>query len=101
MATVYLGNHAVVEQGSTIEGEQVTQHVVSDRDTLSEHMRTLTHADGVWPQIATAPPVWVASDNAELAEAIGAHFDCSVIDIEDGAAHFNVAHELHLGGQSE
>lgn len=92
MPTVLLGNPAALEHGNPI-GEQVTVHVIPDRDTHDERMRTLTHhREGVWIAIADERPSWVASDDDELAAAIAAHYSCPVISIHDAQGRFLEKH---------
>lgn len=88
MPTVFLGNPAALEYGNPV-GEQVTVHIIPESDTHDERMRTLTHhREGVWFAISDDKPSWVASDDDSLAQAIAAHYDCSIIPIRDARGRF-------------
>ena len=91
MAIVLLGNHAALDpDGNVVEGENVTVVHIPDEDTHSERFRTITHDDGLWPQIGAEPAVWVASDDERLARALSAFFDCPIHELEEG--HRKLAH---------
>lgn len=83
MPTVRLGNHAALDKGRVVEGEQITTIHVPDVDPHEDRMRNITHNDGLWRSVASAPPVWVECDDPELERALAAHFDCRVGEIEE------------------
>lgn len=88
MAVVRLGNPRAVVAGSRVPlGEQVTTVSIPDSYTLDEKLRTVMHADGVWPAHSEAPgPSWVESDDEELSAALAAHYGCPIgrPDTEEG-----------------
>ena len=69
-----MGNIAPRIGGDTTE----TTVAVPDTIGLEEALTTLTHADGVWSAHSDAPPGWVSSDDAGLADALGEHYGCAV-----------------------
>jgi hypothetical protein len=85
MAVVRLGNPRAVVAGSRVPlGVQVTTVTIPGGHTAAEQMRTITHQDGVWPAHSDAPgPVWVESDDHELAAALAAHYGCPIGEPED------------------
>jgi hypothetical protein len=79
MPTVQLGNHAALYKGEVVEGERVTTIHVPEDDPHHERMRTITHADGLWPAVSAAEkPAWVTCDDPELERALAAHWDCPI-----------------------
>jgi len=78
MPTVRLGNKAALDRGQVIEGNQVTTMNVLDEDDLATRIRTITHADGLWPRMSSAPPAWVECDDPELEAALAEQFGCPV-----------------------
>ncbi|MGH7743197.1 MAG: hypothetical protein ACREQ5_00035 [Candidatus Dormibacteria bacterium] len=93
-----LGNHAALDRGERVDGKQVTTIHVPDIDPHHERMRTITHEDGIWAQLAAEPAVWVASDEPELADALAAHFRCPVIGMDEASEHFNTATRIAAEG---
>jgi hypothetical protein len=86
MANVYLGNHAALYKGKVVDGQQVTTvHFPDGVDTHQERMRTLTHSEqGIWNDVSGhEAPRWVASDDSDLATAIGSHYGCQVIGMDE------------------
>lgn len=95
MPIVLLGNHnAIDHDGSELPGQQVTTIHIPEEDTHRERMRTITHEDGLWARMAApgTDAAWVASDDERLAQALAAHFDCPLIDLDDG--HQRLAHAV-------
>lgn len=78
MPTARLGNRAAIDRGQILEGNRVTTVHILDEDSLSERMRTLTHADGLWPNMSVHPAAWVECDDPELEAALATHFGCPV-----------------------
>jgi len=81
MPTVRLGNKACLDRdatGALLDGNRVTNFVILDEDDLATRMRTLIHADGLWPRHSSAPAAWVESDDPDLAKALAAFFDCPI-----------------------
>lgn len=79
MPTVRLGNHSPLGgEREPLAGPMVTTVVFPADEDLPTRMRTLTHADGLWPCHSSAPAAWVESDDIELAEAIARHFGCPI-----------------------
>lgn len=78
MPVVRLGNHAALHEGKILGGNRVTTIPIYDEDDLPTRMRTITHADGLWPAVSAAPAVWVECDDAELGLALAAHFTCPI-----------------------
>lgn len=100
MPVVLLGNHAALDRGQPVDGEQVTMVVIPESDTHSEGFRSIAHSDGVWSQIAAEPAVWVASESSRMATALSAHFDCPVIPMNEAQKHLDRAHRV-LGGKRD
>lgn len=94
MPIVLLGNHSALDNGEPLEGEQVTTVIIPDTDTHSEGFRTITHNDGVWARVASEDAVWVASDSERMAIALGAHFGCPVISLEEAYEHRDAANRV-------
>lgn len=80
MPMVWLGNPAPIHVDVPDGGEVVTTAYVPDTYTLSEQVHNLAHpAEGQWNAHSSARrPNWVASDDPEFAEALGAEFGCPV-----------------------
>jgi hypothetical protein len=78
MPIVRLGNKAALDRGRVIEGNQVTTVTIHDEDDLDTRMRTITHPDGLWPNVSSAPAAWVESDDEDLAGALAEHFRCPI-----------------------
>lgn len=88
MPMVWLGNPAPVHSpGGEItplevprEGYLVTTAWVPDTYSLAEQVHNLAHpAEGQWGAHSSARrPLWVASDDPELADALAEEFGCSV-----------------------
>lgn len=79
MPVIRLGNKAALDRGQVIEGNQITTVSVYDEDTLEARMRTLTHDDGLWPRMSSAPAAWVeCPDDSDLESALASHFSCPI-----------------------
>lgn len=79
MRIVKLGNTAALDQGIRLPGKRVTTVVIQDEDTLQQRMRTITHADGIWPHHSRQPAAWVECDqDEELVAALAQHFGCPI-----------------------
>lgn len=78
MRIVKLGNSAALDRGIRMEGKRITT-VVANEPTLHEQMRTLVHADGIWPQLSRQPATWVeCAQDKELEAALADHFGCPI-----------------------
>lgn len=78
MPTVRLGNRAAIDRGQILDGNRVTTVQILDENDLWTRMRTITHADGLWPSMSVHPAAWVESDDPQLEAALSAHFGCPV-----------------------
>lgn len=79
MPIIRLGNKAALdERGRTLDDPQITTITIMDEDDLDTRMRTITHADGLWPRVSGAPASWVSSDDPDLELALAAHFACPI-----------------------
>lgn len=79
MPVVRLGNPAALDGGRVLEGPQVTEVTIPDNYTPAQAIATVTAVDGVWRNHSGASaPVWVESDDDELAVAIGTYYGCPV-----------------------
>jgi hypothetical protein len=77
--TVRLGNRAAIDRGQILEGNRVTTIQILDENDLGSRMRTITHADGLWPNMSVHPAAWVeCDDDSELESALATHFGCPV-----------------------
>ena len=75
MPVVLLGNPDPVG----VAGKSITTANIPDSYTMSERLRTLFHADGLWPQHSTSfRPAWVECDDAAMAEAVSEHVGCPI-----------------------
>jgi hypothetical protein len=77
MRIVKLGNSAALDRGIRLEGKRVTT-IYANEPSLQEQMRTITHADGIWPQHSRQPAVWVESNDEGLEAALAEHFGCPI-----------------------
>lgn len=79
MPIIRLGNKAALDdRGRTLDDPQITTITIMDEDDLDTRMRTITHADGLWPRVSAAPASWVSSDDPDLELALAAHFSCPI-----------------------
>jgi hypothetical protein len=91
MPLVRLGNVAVREVvGADPDGTPIHRRYTGqstciitlpeddDGWTHEERVRTVTHTDGHWAAHSSAPPAWVESDDADLAETFAEHFGCPI-----------------------
>lgn len=78
MPTVRLGNTAPVDKGQLLDGNRVTTVRIMDEKDTATRMRTLTHADGLWPAMSMRPAAWVECDDAELESALAEYFKCPI-----------------------
>lgn len=79
MRIVKLGNSAAIDRGKHLPGRRVTTVVIQDEASLPQRMRTITHADGIWPHHSWEPAAWVECDqDNELQTALAEHFDCPI-----------------------
>jgi hypothetical protein len=76
--TVRLGNTHALDQGKLLDGNRVTTAYIMDENSLESRMRTLTHADGMWPAMSMRPAAWVECDDPELEAALADHFNCPI-----------------------
>lgn len=83
MPTVRLGNSAALHRGEVLEGDRVTTLAIHDDDPLDTRMRTITHTDGLWPQVSASTPTWVSSDDPELEAALAEHYGCPIGEPDD------------------
>lgn len=84
MPTVRLGNTAALDQGRLMDGLRVTTFNIVDDDDTSTRLRTIAHADGLWPQLSMRPAAWVEADDPELQAVLAEHFGCPVGKPDDG-----------------
>lgn len=78
MRVVKLGNAAALDRGIRMEGKRVTT-VYAQEPTLQEQMRTIVHADGIWPQHSRQPAAWVECEqDRELEASLADHFGCPI-----------------------
>lgn len=79
MITVRLGNPAPLDAGRALPAPQVTTVYVPTTYSESEKLRTIVHADGIWPaHSSAAAPSWVDADDDVLAEALSTHYGCPI-----------------------
>lgn len=78
MPTVRLGNRAALDRGQILSGNRVTTVLIVDDDPLESRVRTVAHADGLWPTVSAAPPVWVTCEDPDLQAALADAFGCPV-----------------------
>lgn len=82
MATAWLGNKAPLEldkAGNPLSGKLITKiGNIHEDDDLEAQMRTITHADGLWPRVSFAPAAWVECDDPKLEKALAEHFGCPI-----------------------
>lgn len=80
MALVLLGTFPALDSGRLLEGRKITTWQTWDGIySTQELMRTISHPEeGFWPRHSPNPPLWVESEDQELAEAISAHYGCPI-----------------------
>lgn len=78
MRIVKLGNIAAIDRGRHLPGKRITTFKMGGETNLQERMRTITHADGIWPHHSFEPAAWVESNDDELASALAEHFGCPI-----------------------
>jgi hypothetical protein len=78
MPNVVFGNRSALDRGQPIPGEQVTELSLPGCYTFDECLRSVVHSDGMWRKHSAEPPMWVESDDDDLAEKIAEHFGCPV-----------------------
>lgn len=78
MPIIRLGNKAALDGAKQVPGHQITTIPIHDEDDLTTRMRTITHPDGLWPRVSSAPAAWVASDDPDLELALATHFACPI-----------------------
>lgn len=79
MPTIHMGNPAALDRGEPMEGERVTTAVIPEDYTATEALSAITAGDGVWANHSAASgPVWVESDDEDLAVAVSKYYGCPV-----------------------
>lgn len=79
MPLIRLGNSSAVDRGQPLPGNRVTTVQVRDEDDTETRVRTITHADGLWPRMSMAPAAWVeCPGDSELESALSEFFNCPV-----------------------
>lgn len=75
---VFLGNHKALDDGEPVKGKRCTE-IRSDKP-VDEVFADITRPGGIWAFHAaqSSRPVWVASDNADMATLLGAYYGCEV-----------------------
>lgn len=94
MATVYLGCRLAfnddgrqpetgapipTDQRATLDGKRRTEVTIPPGQPFAQMLRTITDPGGVWAaQSPLEAPAWVASNDPDLAAALGRHYGCEV-----------------------
>lgn len=94
MAIVRLGNAAPIHGENVLHGDYVSEITVHDDvDPHHDQVRTITHVDGLWARLSGQPATWVCCPELPRLEmALAAHFDCSIIDVEEAQARSAAAY---------
>lgn len=79
MPTVRFGNPAGRDGDRVMDGERVTEATLPEGWTAAQRFASVTAPDGIWRnQSGTSAPVWVESDDTDLAHALSTHYGCPV-----------------------
>lgn len=77
MPNIRLGNGAPLDAGRAMDGRSVTTGYIADHLPLAARVSAVTSVEGIWRAHSTAnAPLWVASDDQELADALAEHYQC-------------------------